>query len=84
MSEVLTTIIGFLEERSELPPGSDEERAAIAYVDAGYIDSIGIVELVVELESEYGIRFEPDELQSPEFRTIGGLAGMVERLRAAA
>lgn len=83
MTEVQDTVLRFFEERAPLRGDSADERLAIAYLDEGLVDSIAIVELVAELEGEYGIRFAPADLQSVEFRTIGGLVRTVERLRTA-
>lgn len=85
-TEVRDAVLRFFAERAHEPLRGDtpEERMDIAYLDEGLVDSIAIVELVVELESSYGVRFAPADLQSAEFRTIGGLVRTVERLRAAA
>jgi acyl carrier protein len=85
-TEVRDAVLRFFAEHAHEPlPGDDPaEQLRIAYLDEGLVDSIAIVELVVELEASYGIRFAPADLQSAEFRTIGGLVRTVERLRAAA
>lgn len=77
-------VVAFLSTRGEIPGATEEERMTYEYVDRGLLDSFGIVEMVMELESEYGIRFSPADMQSPEFRTVGGLVRVVERLRTGA
>jgi acyl carrier protein len=81
--DVRDTVLRFFGERAPLPGETVDEQLAVAYLDEGLVDSIAIVELVVELETTYGFRFAPADLQAPEFRTIGGLVATVERLRAA-
>lgn len=53
----------------------------LRYLDTGMIDSLGIITLISELEGKLGIQFSAADLQSPEFQTIGGLIGIVDRLR---
>jgi acyl carrier protein len=81
--DVSDHVLRFFAERAPLRGETREEQLSVAYLDEGLVDSIAIVELVVDLETTYGIRFAPADLQAPEFRTIGGLVGTVERLRAA-
>jgi acyl carrier protein len=37
--------------------------------------------MVVGFEKIFGIRFSPENMQSLEFRTIGGLIGIIDNLR---
>lgn len=53
---------------------------ATRYLDEGIIDSLGLVMMIDELEREFGIRFGADDMQSYEFQTVSGLAGIIDRL----
>ena len=72
-------VFAFFEARGPIPGTSEAEQGSFDYVDGVVLDSFGIVEMVTELETQFGIAFSPEDLQSPEFRTIGGLIAMVER-----
>ena len=58
-----------------------DERALLAtrYLDAGLIDSMGIVVLITQLEDELGVRLEAEDMQSYEFQTVEGLIGLVAK-----
>ena len=56
---------------------------SVNYIAEGYMDSIGIVQFIVELEGEYGIRFTDEELSDPNFKVVGKLIEMVEKKIAA-
>lgn len=62
----------FAERNPAVAPARD-----INYYDAGLVDSFGIIELIEEIEQQYGILFDDDDFLRPEFRTIDGLAGIV-------
>lgn len=47
---------------------------------AGYVDSIGLAELLGFIEEEFGVEVPDDELVSEEFTSIGGIARVVCRL----
>lgn len=48
------------------------------YVESGFIDSMGIIQFIVALEDEFSIEFTDDELNDPEFKTIGGVIRIIE------
>jgi acyl carrier protein len=47
----------------------------------GYVDSVGVIELLAFLESAFGVEIPEEDLFSPEFSTIQGIAGIVTRHR---
>ena len=47
------------------------------FVDSGFVDSIGLLAFMSDIEAEYGITFSEEELNSNEFRTIGTLVEMI-------
>ena len=86
MSPIMTaeqTVLKFFSEHALKPlPDNREQIMSCSYLDEGIIDSLGLVTMVTLLEDEQGIQFSPDDMQSYEFQTIGGLVGIVERLAA--
>lgn len=80
--EVKHAVLDFLGERAPLPGVTEAELLALDYLDVGLLDSMAVVELVVTLEDRFGVRFEPEDMQSLDFRTVGGLIGLVCRLQA--
>jgi acyl carrier protein len=49
--------------------------------DGGYVDSVGLVELLAFLEEEFGVEVPDEVLVSDEFATINGIASTVARLK---
>lgn len=47
------------------------------------VDSLGMMELVLDLESAHGVVFSDDVLVPETFVTVGALAAVVQRLRSA-
>jgi acyl carrier protein len=67
--------------KSPLPEG--QEGLEVHYLDAGLIDSFGIVTMISDFEGALGITFAAEDMQSREFETVGGLIGILDRLTAA-
>lgn len=80
--EIQEAILNFLSSKGRIPGESEEERLKCEYLNVGVLDSFGMVEMVLELERRFGIRFSPRHMQSDEFRSIAGLIGLVEQLVA--
>ena len=48
----------------------------------GYVDSVGVIELIGFLERTFVIEIPEEDLFSPEFSTIDGIARIVTRNRS--
>jgi acyl carrier protein len=48
--------------------------------ESGYVDSIGVVELLAFISDEFGVEVPEDELLSDEFTNIDGIARIVAEL----
>ena len=54
--------------------------AATPLRDGGlWLDSVALLELVVAVEREFGVDFEPTDLSDASLRTLGSLAEVIER-----
>lgn len=47
--------------------------------DLGYVDSIGLVELLAFINASYEVEIDDDDLLSDEFSSIDGMAKIVSR-----
>jgi acyl carrier protein len=47
------------------------------YVSCGLIDSLGVFELVFELEDQFSFKFTDDDFKHPHFRTIYGMTQLI-------
>lgn len=76
--EIQLFLISFFVSKSpELASKNWSDMESIAYLDKGILDSMQLVEMISVIESKFNIRFEMETMQLPEFRTIGGLAGII-------
>lgn len=49
-------------------------------LETGLIDSIGLVELILQLEDRFGVSLPMDVLEIDDFRSINRIAGLITRL----
>jgi len=70
----------FREYLEEIKPlnMSDEELLNYRYLD-NHLDSFGIMQFIMAVEEEFGITLDPQDTESEEFRTIGGVIEMIKR-----
>jgi len=57
---------------------SYEEFLKYRYLDE-HLDSFGIMQLIMTLETEFGITLNTEDTESEEIRTIEGLINIIER-----
>ena len=55
----------------------DDRLLAAPYLDSTLMDSLQFVDFVAKLEEKFGIRFTHQDLESEQFRTLGGVAGII-------
>lgn len=48
------------------------------YIEEGYVDSLGLVQFVFDLEEQFDITFSDDEMMSEDFQVVGKLIRLIE------
>jgi len=56
---------------------NEEEFLNYRYLD-NHLDSFGIMQFIMSIEEEFGITLLPEDTESEEIRTIGGLIKIIE------
>lgn len=69
-------ILAELSRKGRLPADTDLD--ALDYRKAGYIDSIGLIKFILNIEREFDIDFSEGEVGSPDFRVVGSLVKIIE------
>lgn len=76
------TVLKFLKDLRGLPDDFELGLEA-SLLQNGLVDSLGIEELIVSLEGEFGIQLDDDDLVPEHFDSSAGIAALVERKHAA-
>jgi acyl carrier protein len=74
----------FVREVGQVEPDDPDFTRDTDLWDMGYLDSNGVVELIVFIESEWGVEVPEEALFDPEFTRLSGIAAVVEDLVAVA
>ena len=77
MENIKEFLLEYIEREYSLPEGTDID--SFNYIEEGFIDSLGILGFIAEIEDNFGISFTDEELSGEEFRVIGTLANMIKR-----
>ncbi len=54
----------------------------VSLFDTGYVDSVGLVELLAFCETEFNAQIPDDDLLADDFATIAGMAATIFRVSA--
>lgn len=80
-SEVAARLEGFLRNHFSISPNDPRFGRDVDLFDGGYVDSVGLAEMLGFVEEEFGVEVPDDDLVSDEFTTIDGIASVVGRLK---
>lgn len=77
MAEVREFILDRLQKEYSFKEGTEIEK--INYVEEGYMDSLGLIQFIGELEDEFDIEFSDEEMMDDSFRVVGSLIDLVTK-----
>ena len=72
-------VLDYVNSKSKISGKSKNEQLNYDYLSSGSIDSMQMVEMIEFLESKFKIRFNSEDLQLNEFRSVGGLIEIIKR-----
>jgi acyl carrier protein len=81
--EIAGCIEAFIREHFDVKPSDAEFGRSVNLWAHGYLDSIGVVEVIDFLESRFEVAIPEEALFSPEFTHIDGMAHWILGLRKA-
>lgn len=75
--DVKEYVLSLLQKKYTIDKNVDIE--TFNYVESGFVDSLGILQFIGELEDAFGIEFADEELICPEFKTVGGVIEIIKK-----
>lgn len=75
--EVESDVRRFISENFPLSASGSELRASDSLLEAGVIDSVGVLELIEHLESTYAIQIPDEDVLPENLDSIGAIAAYV-------
>jgi acyl carrier protein len=78
-SEIAERVESFLRERFAIDANDPHFTRSQDLFEEAYVDSIGLTELLVFIEGEFGVEVPDEVLLSEEFSSIAGIAQIVAR-----
>lgn len=75
--QVQTWLKDWFRSHAKLGTQAKDFSLDINYLEAGWLTSMEVVELITEIELQFGIQFSDDDMQDQRFETIAGLAELI-------
>jgi acyl carrier protein len=79
LAEVGDRLEAYIRSQFRVSPSDTRFSRSQRLFEMGYIDSVGVVELLAFLTEEFHVALPDEALMSDEFSTIDGVAGLVYR-----
>lgn len=80
--DIAQTIERFLREAFVIAEDDPGFERSVDLFDAGYVDSVGLVETLAYITATFGIEIPDEALLSDEFATIDGMAQVIGSILA--
>jgi acyl carrier protein len=80
--DVAAAVEEFARREFSIKPSDRRFDRTVDLFEDGYVDSVGVIELIEFLERTFVIEIPEEDLFSPEFSTIDGIARIVTRNRS--
>jgi acyl carrier protein len=78
-AQIADRVEQYVRTQFRVAPGDTRFSRSLPLFEAGYVDSVGVVELLAFLTEEFAVELPDDALMSDEFSTIDGIAAIVAR-----
>lgn len=78
-TQITNALLSILEKNGPIPGQTPAEQMSFRYLDSGHIDSLSIINFIFEVEEVFGVNLSPEDTQSDEFRTVGGLTSLINQ-----
>ena len=75
--DIATSIETFIQREFRIISGHEPHFRDEHLFEGGYVDSAGVVELIMFIESTFEVKLEDEHVFSERFTTINGIAGLV-------
>ena len=76
--DIFNFIVSLLEKHGPVSGKDEMEKLTYRFLETGHIDSFTLNEFIIEIEDQFDIVLSPDDTQSEEFRSIGGLIEIIK------
>lgn len=70
-------LLDWFKQRAPVTDNTPGDDLQLNYFEAGLIDSLGVIEMIAEVENHFGIRFNEKHFQDRRFSTIHGLSELI-------
>jgi acyl carrier protein len=80
--DVAAAVEEFARREFSIKPSDRRFDRTVDLFEDGYVDSVGVIELIGFLERTFVVEIPEEDLFSPEFSTIDGIANIVIRNRS--
>lgn len=81
-SEIAASIESYIRDRFAVAENDDRFGRSVKLFEAGYVDSVGVAEVLAFLEDRFDVRIPDRHLTSDRFQTIDGMADVIADLRS--
>src|SRR6185436_13615684 len=82
LDDIARDLEGYLRQSSHIAEDDEHFSRDVNLWEEAYVDSVGVVELIVHLEGRWDVDLPDEVVFDPDFASVNGIARLVQRLRS--
>lgn len=82
LEQITTDVDRFVRESFAVGVDDPGYHRDVDLFEAGYVDSVGLVEILAFVDSRFAVEIAEEDLLSDDFSTVSGIARIVDRTRS--
>lgn len=84
LQDIEAWLLSWFEKSRALDRAKAPDPESVNFFEAGWVDSLQVIELIGDVEKKFKIRFSADHFQDRRFSSIQGLGQMVREIQEGA
>lgn len=76
--DIINSLTEILEKNAPLDQSTRSAIVDYRFLESAHIDSFSLMGFIIDIEDTFNIQLTPEDTQSEEFRTVGGIADLIE------
>lgn len=76
MTDVKEFVTEYIQREYTVP--AEVDIMTLNYVEAGYIDSLGMLQFIATIEDEFNVVFSDEDMKSSDIKVVGTLIDMIK------
>ena len=77
IKKIQNTLVKILEKKKKIKENTLQKKLKYRFLENGHLDSISLINFIINIEEEFEIKFSSKDTESEKFRTLDGISKII-------